>query len=75
MVSNSELGRADLAEIASVGFALFRQLAEGSASIEVAEVLGDVDLVEGFNPVQTLVPRSMDEAPRNTYSGSKKGEI
>lgn len=55
--------------VASSGFALIPRFAVGATAVEAASLLGDVDPVEGLDPVQTLVPRNRAEAPPNTYSG------
>jgi len=56
--------------LASNGFAVIRRFAAESASIEVARSLGEIDSVEGLDPVQTLTPLGLGEAPPNTYSGN-----
>lgn len=70
MICNSETVRTGLMEITSIGFAVIRRFAGDSASIDAANLLGQVDFVEGLDPVQTLIPRALDEAPPNTYSGN-----
>jgi L-asparagine oxygenase len=56
--------------VATTGFAVVSRFAVGSASIEAARRLGQVDSVEGLDPVQALIPHSLNDAPPNTYSGN-----
>jgi hypothetical protein len=56
--------------LVSSGFSVIRGFAPHSASIDAARRLGDVDSVEGLDPVQTLLPRTLCEASPNTYSGN-----
>jgi hypothetical protein len=56
--------------VASNGFAFLPGFAVGTPSIDAAQSLGDVDIVEGLEPIQELIPRALDEAPPNTYSGN-----
>jgi len=52
------------------GFAVLRRFEVNLASIDASCRLGNVDIVEGLNPVQTLVPHDSYEAQPNTYSGN-----
>lgn len=52
------------------GFAVLRRFAVDLASINASGRLGDIDVIEGLAPVQTLVPHDSDEAQPNTYSGN-----
>lgn len=70
MIRNFETVRTRLMEITSIGFAVIRRFDGDSASIDAANRLGHVDIVEGLDPVQTLIPRPLDEAAPNTYSGN-----
>jgi len=57
-------------EIATSGFALIRNFAPGCGTLNAAQRLGEIDCVDGLEPVQTLVPRTLEESPPNTYSGN-----
>jgi L-asparagine oxygenase len=57
-------------DLACSGFSVIRGFAPHSTSIDAARRLGDVDSVEGLEPVQTLIPRTLHEAAPNTYSGN-----
>jgi hypothetical protein len=57
-------------EIAMHGYALVRSHRPGALSLDALSDLGQVDVVEGLNPIQTLVPREKSEALPNTYSGN-----
>lgn len=56
--------------LASSGFSVIRGFAPHAASIDAARRLGDVDSVEGLDPVQTLIPHPVHESSPNTYSGN-----
>jgi hypothetical protein len=52
------------------GFAVMRKFAVDLTSIDASRQLGEIDVVEGLDSVQTLVPHDCDEAQPNTYSGN-----
>jgi hypothetical protein len=54
----------------SRGFAIIRGFAPQSASSDAARQPGEVDSVEGLDIVQSLIPRTINEAEPNTYSGA-----
>jgi hypothetical protein len=54
----------------SNGYAIVRGFAPQCSSSDVAHQLGEVDSVEGLGIVQSLIPRALDEAEPNTYSGN-----
>ncbi|WP_158233131.1 MULTISPECIES: TauD/TfdA family dioxygenase [unclassified Erwinia] len=52
------------------GYAILNSYKPEVPSLEVCSALGEVDIVEGLNSVQTLIPSSLSDAPPNTYSGN-----
>jgi L-asparagine oxygenase len=52
------------------GYALLRSHKPETPSLEVCSTLGKIDIVEGLNSVQTLIPSNLTDAPPNTYSGN-----
>jgi hypothetical protein len=66
MPTTSELSK----QLSTHGFAVLRRFEPTLSSSEAFACLGVVDKVEGLNPVQSLRPCRVDEAPPNTYSGN-----
>jgi alpha-ketoglutarate-dependent taurine dioxygenase len=52
------------------GYVLIRGYRPDAPSFEALSDFGQIDVVEGLNPIQTLIPRDKAEAPPNTYSGN-----
>lgn len=57
-------------ELAAAGFLFIPRYAAGLSAIDAAHSLGEIDVLEGLKPVQTLFPRELRAAPPNTYSGT-----
>lgn len=57
-------------DLAERGFALVRSHMPSANALAAVSEFGDVDVVEGLAPVQTLVPKNKASSLPNTYSGN-----
>jgi L-asparagine oxygenase len=57
-------------DLANCGFAVVRGHMPGVSTLAAVSEFGQVDVVEGLAPVQTLVPKNQTSSPPNTYSGN-----
>ncbi len=52
------------------GYVFVREFEPEMGSFDAISQFGQIETVEGLNPLQTLIPRHRAEAPPNTYSGN-----
>lgn len=56
--------------VAANGYAFFQEESPLGSAMEAILKIGQLDVVEGLDPIQRLVPRDSSLAPPNTYSGN-----